>query len=105
MKKIILNVGMIIISSIIIISCNQKQSNSKGSCSESAAFSFAKKCVENAPLQISASKTISSSNENCVYEFYFEGLNRYNWCSECRITVKYFDNDYKIVACNFTRCQ
>ena len=97
--------GLILFTSFIFISCDENKSSSKQSCSESEAFAFAKKSIQSAPMEIGASKTISSSNENCEYIFYFEGRNRNYECQEATITVNKTDKEWKVLDCKFKSCQ
>ncbi|MEI6822846.1 MAG: hypothetical protein WCL51_13000 [Bacteroidota bacterium] len=105
MKKILIILGAIIFASCVFIRCDENKSSSTQSCSESEAFAFAKKSIQAAPMEIGASNTISSSNENCEYSFYFEGRNRYYECQEATITVNKTNNEWKVIDCKFKSCK
>jgi hypothetical protein len=104
MKKIS-NLIILIIIVLILTNCNtKKSSSSKVNCIENEAYSFAKARVE-LTMQISASKTLSSSSESCEYGFYFEGLNNYNQCVENITTVKYTENGWSVIDCQVSKCR
>lgn len=103
MKKIIFI--LLCINVMSFTSCSNKKANQKVSCSENSAFDFAKERALKT-MQISASKTISASNESCEFTFYFEGLSiNYGSCVENIITVKYTDDIWSVIDCQVTQCQ
>jgi hypothetical protein len=101
----------ILFIALIAISCknesfgNNQDSPQKVACSESEAFSFAKKSLENSlAMEITGNKNLSSSNETCEYKFLFEGISyRYNDGVDVEITVKKNENGWEIISSNIEK--
>lgn len=102
MKKTIQSI-ILITSLLLIFSCNNNGSNkSKVTCNENEAYDFAKNRLETTlKMDISGSKTISSSDENCSYEFLFEGISRsYAAGVDVDITVQKTSSGWDAIKCD-----
>lgn len=105
MKKI----TTILLIGLIAISCKKNETSGntqdlpqKVACTESEAFSFAKKNLENSiSMQITGNKNLSSSSETCEYKFLFEGISSsYNDGVDVEITVKKNENGWGVISSN-----
>ncbi len=91
--------GVIILAIICVFlfSCNSKP---KVTCRKNEAYEFAKQRLEKTlSMEISAYDCLSSSNENCQYQFLFEGTSySYNCGVDVKITVKKTENGWDAIA-------